>query len=98
MSAAYSAIVRSLENFPELAMFRMVLSAEALAPWYEYFNRKQLSCHRLVPGPRLVKPDERSQAAMDSSVTRLTRRFRRARLPPGHTKTKHRLSHTPTVK
>src|SRR5215467_10073846 len=34
MSAAYSAIVRSLENFPELATFRMALRAQASGSAY----------------------------------------------------------------
>src|SRR5215472_18740150 len=34
MSAAYSAIVRSLENFPELATFRMALRAHASGSAY----------------------------------------------------------------
>src|SRR5262245_10970967 len=34
MSAAYSAIVRSLENFPELAMFKMALRAHASGSAY----------------------------------------------------------------
>src|SRR5262249_722742 len=34
MSAAYSAIVRSLENFPELATFRMALRAQASGTAY----------------------------------------------------------------
>ena len=34
MSAAYSAMVRSLENLPELATLRIALRAQASGSWY----------------------------------------------------------------
>src|SRR5215475_1286184 len=44
MSAAYSAIVRSLENFPELATFRMALRVQASGSVYS--ARRLLSASR----------------------------------------------------
>src|SRR5882672_8077367 len=40
ISAAYSAMVRSLENLPELAMFRMALRAHACGSAYSSSSRR----------------------------------------------------------
>src|SRR4029450_10295963 len=50
MSAAYSAMVRSLENFPELATFRMALRAHASGSAYSA---------RLAPAARGYNPSAR---------------------------------------
>jgi hypothetical protein len=39
MAAAYSAIVRSLENFPEAATFKIALRAQALDSAYKSRSR-----------------------------------------------------------
>src|ERR1700757_1091156 len=44
ISAAYSAIVRSVENFPELATFKMAFRAQA--SWSPYKSSKRWSASR----------------------------------------------------
>src|SRR5262252_6617199 len=39
MPAAYSAMVRSLENFPEPAIFKMAFRAQASPSWYSALTR-----------------------------------------------------------
>src|SRR5262249_16220626 len=43
ISLAYCRIVRSLENGPELATFRIALSAQACGSWYSSLNSQALS-------------------------------------------------------
>ena len=43
MSAAYSAMVRSLENFPEPATFRIALRAQASGSAYKSQSRRSAS-------------------------------------------------------
>src|SRR6266849_5514815 len=86
MSAAYSVMVRSLENLPELATFRMALRAHSSESAYSVTSRRSASRYEVNVGQVhvVVAPGQEHVAQRGEHTRLVAAEVIREEAPPRH--------------